>query len=347
MQQASALLHLGCATEAAMSPPGLPYGGAVVTRLHTATHLPGLSPGYTGIAGIGVNYHYLASSHPQGSNSIPLAPQLPTTNASGAKRTLDLSRPSMGIAAAAAAASAGTELFGAPLPPQWPPGQHQPPAARAPLGQMLEGLDLMASPAVPLAAAPWHTIIRADLPPPGQLGSGGGGGGRGGSARRNKRPGRVATPHRERGVLHHITQGPDMRWKAQLWSKNKMYYSRRYDTAAGAARAADLMIYKAQGLNADTNFPLGMDVAVLVDRLTLEQVGRRHWGLLAGSGKSPLPSPLSPPPSKSGLQSLTFSFLYIPRWDASQSYPTTSVPLRSPTTSAAWSRLVTQCSWSA
>ena len=44
-------------------------------------------------------------------------------------------------------------------------------------------------------------------------------GGRGSAIRRNKRPGRVAAPHEERGTMHHITQGPDQRWKAQLWSK--------------------------------------------------------------------------------------------------------------------------------
>lgn len=52
-----------------------------------------------------------------------------------------------------------------------------------------------------------------------------------------------------------------------------MFYSRRYASAEGAARAADLLIYKAQGHNADLNYPLPMEVRVLADQLSLEQVG--------------------------------------------------------------------------
>ena len=55
-----------------------------------------------------------------------------------------------------------------------------------------------------------------------------------------------------------------------------MFYSRRYATAEGAARAADLLIYKAQGHNADLNYPLPMEVRLLVDQLSLEQVGGKH-----------------------------------------------------------------------
>jgi hypothetical protein len=57
-----------------------------------------------------------------------------------------------------------------------------------------------------------------------------------------------------------------------LFRVGKMYYSRRYLTAEDAAKAADLLIYKAQGHNADLNYPLAMDVRALVDQLTLEQV---------------------------------------------------------------------------
>ncbi|GAX75110.1 hypothetical protein CEUSTIGMA_g2554.t1 [Chlamydomonas eustigma] len=92
--------------------------------------------------------------------------------------------------------------------------------------------------------------------------------------RRNKRPGRVPAPHADRGGLHHITQGPDGRWKAQLWSKGKMYYSKRFVCAESAARAADLLIYKAQGPSAETNFPVSSEVRSLLDTLSLEQVGR-------------------------------------------------------------------------
>ena len=51
-----------------------------------------------------------------------------------------------------------------------------------------------------------------------------------------------------------------------------MYYSRRFLTAEEAAKAADLLIYKAQGHNADLNYPLSADMRTLVDQLTLEQV---------------------------------------------------------------------------
>ncbi|KAG1656505.1 hypothetical protein FOA52_012505 [Chlamydomonas sp. UWO 241] len=91
---------------------------------------------------------------------------------------------------------------------------------------------------------------------------------------RKRRPGRVAAPHAERGSLHHITYGSDGRWKAQLWSRGKMYYSRRFRTAGMAAAAADLLIYKAQGPSAVTNYPLSLHTRSLVDGLTLEQVGR-------------------------------------------------------------------------
>eukprot|EP00955_Chlamydomonas_euryale_P068203 360049-Chlamydomonas_euryale.AAC.3 len=37
-----------------------------------------------------------------------------------------------------------------------------------------------------------------------------------------RRPGRLPTPHAERGGMHHITRCSDGRWKAQLRSKSKM-----------------------------------------------------------------------------------------------------------------------------
>ena len=48
-------------------------------------------------------------------------------------------------------------------------------------------------------------------------------------------------------------QAPDGRWKAQVWSKGRIFYSRRLQTPMEAARAADLLLFKAQGRHAELN----------------------------------------------------------------------------------------------
>jgi hypothetical protein len=152
-------------------------------------------------------------------------------NSSGGEAASQLAHPPINMQGFMAAAPL---LGGAIAAAAWgqPPGERHP--ANAPSGTPLaaaNSLPILAVQGSPRLqptldpggpAAGSSMAASSSLPPPGQFGSGGGGGGRGGIARRNKRPGRVASPHEERGGLHHITQGPDNRWKAQLWSKGKM-----------------------------------------------------------------------------------------------------------------------------